>query len=164
MDAVLTLKPNRQRVNAGSDWVLVNAREERHPEGAYYLESREGNKRTRLSVGNDDGASDAEGSGTQRHGIDVVPTSLLFPKLNASSVRTSTSEGVPHALGLNWLTYRSLLVLATLFQFFWIFSIRSAIPSVFKISGLASSIASGSWHVLQSCVITLPSAVLCEPS
>jgi len=33
--------------------VLVNGREERHPEGAYYLEWREGKKRRRLSVGND---------------------------------------------------------------------------------------------------------------
>ena len=31
------------------DWVLVSGREERHPEGAYYLEWREGAKRTRLS-------------------------------------------------------------------------------------------------------------------
>jgi hypothetical protein len=35
------------------DWVLVNGREERHPEGAYYLEWREDAKRTRLSVGAD---------------------------------------------------------------------------------------------------------------
>jgi len=35
------------------DLVLVNGRQERHPEGAYYLEWREGKKRRRLSVGND---------------------------------------------------------------------------------------------------------------
>jgi integrase/recombinase XerD len=39
------------------DLVLVAGREERHPEGAYYLEWREGTKRIRLSVGND--AADA---------------------------------------------------------------------------------------------------------
>jgi integrase len=39
------------------DLVLVNGKEERHPEGAYYLEWREGAKRVRLSVGKD--ASDA---------------------------------------------------------------------------------------------------------
>jgi integrase-like protein len=39
------------------DLVLVAGREERHPEGAYYLEWREGAKRIRLSVGND--AADA---------------------------------------------------------------------------------------------------------
>jgi hypothetical protein len=35
------------------DVVLVNGSEERHPEGAYYLEWREGSKRVRLSVGKD---------------------------------------------------------------------------------------------------------------
>jgi hypothetical protein len=35
------------------DWVLVNGREERHPEGAYYLEWRQGTKRIRLSIGTD---------------------------------------------------------------------------------------------------------------
>ncbi len=39
------------------DVVLVNQKEEHHPEGAYYLEWREGLKRVRLSVGNN--ASDA---------------------------------------------------------------------------------------------------------
>ena len=33
------------------DVVLVNDHEERHPEGAYYLEWREGAKRVRLPVG-----------------------------------------------------------------------------------------------------------------
>jgi integrase len=33
------------------DVVVVNGKEERHPEGAYYLEWREGGKRVRLSVG-----------------------------------------------------------------------------------------------------------------
>lgn len=35
------------------DLVVVNGREERHAEGAYYLEWREGSKRVRLSVGKD---------------------------------------------------------------------------------------------------------------
>src|ERR1017187_418163 len=35
------------------DIVLVNGKEERHAEGAYYLEWREGSKRVRLSVGKD---------------------------------------------------------------------------------------------------------------
>ena len=39
------------------DIVKVNGREERHPEGAYYLEWRDGGKRIRLSVGKD--AADA---------------------------------------------------------------------------------------------------------
>src|SRR5207302_1850133 len=36
-----------------ADLVIVNGREERHPEGAYYLEWWEGAKRIRLSVGKD---------------------------------------------------------------------------------------------------------------
>ena len=40
------------------DVVLVNGQPERHTEGAYYLEWREGSKRVRLSVGKD--AVDAE--------------------------------------------------------------------------------------------------------
>ncbi len=35
------------------DVVLVNGKEEKHPEGAYYLEWREGSKRVRLSIGKD---------------------------------------------------------------------------------------------------------------
>jgi Phage integrase SAM-like domain len=35
------------------DVVVVNGKEERHQEGAYYLEWREGSKRVRLSVGKD---------------------------------------------------------------------------------------------------------------
>lgn len=35
------------------DVVIVDDREQKHPEGAYYLEWREGTKRVRLSVGND---------------------------------------------------------------------------------------------------------------
>ena len=39
------------------DLVLVDGHEERHPEGAYYLEWYEGTRRIRLSVGKD--AADA---------------------------------------------------------------------------------------------------------
>lgn len=39
------------------DWVVVNGKEEKHPEGAYYLDWYEGRKRIRLSVGRD--AADA---------------------------------------------------------------------------------------------------------
>jgi integrase len=35
------------------DLVIVNGKEERHPEGAYYLDWREGSRRVRLSVGKD---------------------------------------------------------------------------------------------------------------
>lgn len=63
------------------DVVLVNRKEERHPEGAYYLEWREGTKRVRVSVG-----KDAQDAATQRsrkeaelnaknHGVAVTPPS-----------------------------------------------------------------------------------------
>src|ERR1700724_3915565 len=61
------------------DVVLVNGHEEQHPEGAYYLEWRDGAKRIRLSVGKN--AADA-GARRQRkeaelhalnNGVSVVP-------------------------------------------------------------------------------------------
>jgi integrase/recombinase XerD len=61
------------------DVVIVNGKEERHTEGAYYLEWREGSKRVRLSVGKD--AADANARRLRReaelnavnNGIAVVP-------------------------------------------------------------------------------------------
>ena len=50
------------------DWVFVNGVEERHLEGAYYLEWREGTKRRRLSVGAD--AADASAR-RQRKGAEL---------------------------------------------------------------------------------------------
>jgi integrase/recombinase XerD len=61
------------------DYVHVNGHEERHPEGAYYLEWREGAKRVRLSVG-----KDAQDAATRRlrkeaelnainNGVSVLP-------------------------------------------------------------------------------------------
>lgn len=62
------------------DLVLINGQEERHSEGAYYLEWREGKRRVRLSVG-----KDPQDAATQRlrklaelnainNGVVVVPT------------------------------------------------------------------------------------------
>jgi integrase len=61
------------------DLVVVNGRQERHPEGAYYLEWREGKKRRRLSVGSD--AQDALGRrqrkeaelNAQNNGVPILP-------------------------------------------------------------------------------------------
>jgi integrase len=61
------------------DLVVVNGKEERHPEGAYYLEWREGPKRVRLSVGKD--AADASARRLRKeselnavnNGVSVVP-------------------------------------------------------------------------------------------
>jgi integrase/recombinase XerD len=55
IDQGLRYCPVAQSVNGRvkPDIVEVNGKEERHPEGAYYLEWREGGKRVRLSVGKD---------------------------------------------------------------------------------------------------------------
>jgi integrase len=61
------------------DVVLVNGKQEQHPEGAYYLEWREGGKRVRLSVGKD--AQDAAARRQRKeaelnavnNGVTVVP-------------------------------------------------------------------------------------------
>jgi Phage integrase SAM-like domain len=61
------------------DVVLVNGKEEKHPEGAYYLEWRDGTKRIRLSVGKD--AQDAAARRLRKeaelnainNGVAVVP-------------------------------------------------------------------------------------------
>ena len=61
------------------DWVFVDGKEERHPEGAYYLEWREGAKRTRLSVGKDPATATARRMqkeaelNAKNHGVEVVP-------------------------------------------------------------------------------------------
>ena len=39
------------------DWAIVNDRQEKHPEGAYYLDWNEDGKRRRMSVGNDAAAA-----------------------------------------------------------------------------------------------------------
>jgi len=62
-----------------ADLVLIHGQEERHPEGAYYLEWWEGAKRVRLSVGKD--AADASARRLQKeaelnavnHGVAVTP-------------------------------------------------------------------------------------------
>jgi hypothetical protein len=63
------------------DLVIVNGRQERHPEGAYYLEWREDGRRVRLSVGKD--AADASARRVRKeaelnatnNGVTVVPES-----------------------------------------------------------------------------------------
>ncbi len=61
------------------DWVTVNGKQEKHLEGAYYLEWREGSKRIRLSVGKD--AQDANARRLRKeaelnalsNGVGVIP-------------------------------------------------------------------------------------------
>ncbi len=61
------------------DLVTVNGRQERHPEGAYYLEWRENGRRVRLSVGKDPADASARRQRKEselnalNNGIAVVP-------------------------------------------------------------------------------------------
>ena len=62
------------------DVVLVNGKEEHHPEGAFYLEWRDGKKRVRLSVGKNPADADAKRLSKEAelnavaHGVKVVST------------------------------------------------------------------------------------------
>jgi integrase/recombinase XerD len=64
------------------DVVVIDNRQERHPEGAYYLEWRENGRRVRLSVGKD--AQDAAAQrykkeaelNARNHGVLVVPENV----------------------------------------------------------------------------------------
>jgi hypothetical protein len=49
---------NNGRVKA--DWVVVDGEQERHPEGAYYIEWRDDGQRRRLSVGKDAAQAQAQ--------------------------------------------------------------------------------------------------------
>ena len=92
------------------DWVMVNGRQEKHPEGAYYLDWNESGKRKRVSVGKDAAAAYnsqirkqaelraiAEAFvGTKRHKSDRIPTSVavqspLFSRI--SSVFSQAQKG-----------------------------------------------------------------------
>ena len=63
------------------DWVAIGGKEERHPEGSYYIEWRNGGKRIRLSVGKD--AADAVAQRQRKeaelnainNGVSVAPES-----------------------------------------------------------------------------------------
>ncbi len=66
------------------DLVIVNGQPERHPEGAYYLEWREGSKRVRLSVGKD--AADAVARRLRKEAelLIAVKTDYIAPHLCAA--------------------------------------------------------------------------------
>ena len=61
------------------DLVIVNGQQERHPEGAYYLEWRENGRRVRLSVGKDAAAANSRRQRKEselnalNNGVAVVP-------------------------------------------------------------------------------------------
>jgi hypothetical protein len=89
------------------DWVLVNGKEERHPEGAYYLEWREGTKKTRLSVGNDPATATARRLqkeaelNAKNHGVEVAPSA---PQNGNNGHRSSLSTAAAEFLEETKLT------------------------------------------------------------
>jgi len=78
------------------DYVRLNGHEERHPEGAYYIEWREGEKRKRLSVGKDAATATAKRLqkeaelNAKNHGIAVaVPASSTADTVSVCLLYTS---------------------------------------------------------------------------
>ena len=64
------------------DWVMVNGRQEKHPEGAYYLDWNEDGKRKRVSVGIDAAAAYNSRNRKQME-LDAIAKLRLFnPCLN----------------------------------------------------------------------------------
>jgi integrase/recombinase XerD len=75
------------------DVVLVNGKQERHPEGAYYIEWYEGKKRIRLSVGTD--ATDANNRRLRKEGeLNAVSlgATILPDKAPGRSLKGSAAE------------------------------------------------------------------------
>jgi integrase/recombinase XerD len=80
------------------DVVLVNGQEERHPEGAYYLEWYEGSKRRRLSVGRNAGDGNARRLAKEaelnalNHGVAIVPQNGNGRRSLAGAVQSFLDE------------------------------------------------------------------------
>lgn len=83
---------------AKPDAVIVNDKEEKHPEGAHYLEWREQGKRIRLSVGKDaqDAAARRQRKEAERnalnHGVAVLPENGNGYKTVAAAVSQFLEE------------------------------------------------------------------------
>jgi len=80
------------------DVVLVNGKQERHSEGAYYLEWREGAKRVRLSLGKDPADASARRMRKEaelnavNNGVSVVPDGQNGNRSLAAAVAESLDE------------------------------------------------------------------------
>lgn len=70
------------------DWVMVNDRQEKHPEGAYYLDWNEDGRRRRMSVGTDAGSAYNSRVRKQRE-LDAIAAELIVsnPIENDSRLR-----------------------------------------------------------------------------
>lgn len=76
------------------DWVMVNDRQEKHPEGAYYLDWNEDGKRRRMSVGIDAAAAYNSRVRKQRE-IDAIAAGLIVsnPVEDDSCLRIRSAVG-----------------------------------------------------------------------
>ena len=75
------------------DWVLVNGNQERHEEGAYYIEWRNGAKRVRLSVGKD--AADAEAKRQHKEAeLNAVNNGVAVVSNDPKEMRRSLSVAI----------------------------------------------------------------------
>src|SRR5438309_11849568 len=86
-----------------ADLVIVNGREERHPEGAYYLEWWEGAKRIRLSVGKD--AADASDRRLQKEAeLNAVNHAVAVTQNGNANGSRSVATAVTESLDETRLT------------------------------------------------------------
>jgi len=85
------------------DVVVVNGKEERHHEGAYYLEWREGSKRVRLSVGKD--AADASARRLRKEAeLNAVNNGIAVAPENGQDGHRSLAAAVSEYLEETTLT------------------------------------------------------------
>jgi integrase/recombinase XerD len=85
------------------DLVIVNGKEARHPEGAYYLEWREGSKRVRLSVGKD--AADASARRLRKEAeLNAVNNGVIVVPENGDNGHRSLAAAVTEFLDETKLT------------------------------------------------------------
>ena len=85
------------------DVVLVNGREERHPEGAYYLEWREGSKRVRLSLGKDPATATARRLRKEAE-LNAINNGVPVASPNGQNGHKTVSAAVTEFLGETKLT------------------------------------------------------------
>ncbi|HTW82011.1 MAG TPA: hypothetical protein VME23_20870 [Terracidiphilus sp.] len=76
------------------DWVMVNDRQEKHPEGAYYLDWTEDGQRRRMAVGTDAAAAYNSRARKQRE-LDAIATGLIVsnPIEDDSRLRIRSAVG-----------------------------------------------------------------------
>jgi integrase/recombinase XerD len=88
------------------DVVVVNGKEERHHEGAYYLEWREGEKRVRLSVGKD--ATDASARRLRKEAeLNAVNNGVAVAPENGQDGHRSLAAAISEYLEETTLTKKS---------------------------------------------------------